>query len=89
MCLVEFDSAASMLREKTGVAERIKKENDKVIDIHCLCHSLNLAVSSVTKVSKHMKDAMDVCLELIKLIKHSSKRECLLNKFFILLLLQF
>ena len=86
---MRFDGTTNMLGEKTGVAERIKKENNKVIDVCCLCHSLNLAVSLVNKVFKCMKDVTDVCLELIELIKHSRKRENLLRKLFVLLLLQF
>ena len=43
--------------------------------IHCLAHSLNLAVQDTCKRSKPMKDLLDITLEVTKLIKASPKRE--------------
>ena len=36
-------------------------------------------MNSVNTISKGMKDFMEVCLEIIKLIKHSPKREASLE----------
>ena len=74
------DGASNMLGKNSGVAKRLKDEHPKALETHCLGHCLNLSVSSVNKVSRGMKDCMDVCLEIIKLIKFSPKREAKLEE---------
>ena len=69
-----------MLGKNSGVAKRLKDEHPKALEMHCLGHCLNLSVSSVNNVSRGMKDCMDVCLEIIKLIKFSPKREAKLEE---------
>ena len=47
---------------------------------HCYGHALNLGVSDAIKNSQAMKDCLDTCTELVKLIKFSPKREAMLRK---------
>ena len=67
------------IEEKTSVATRTKRENKHILHIHCLWHSLNLSIATITKLSKNPRDVIDICLEITKLIKHSPKWETLLG----------
>ena len=73
------DVPSSILVGKSGVAKSIKDASPKVMYASCLGHYLNLSVNSVNTVSKCMKDFMEECLEMIKLIKHSPKQEASLE----------
>ena len=73
------DSAANMLGKNSGVGEQLKREFRKALHSHCLGHCVNLAVKSVNLVSRGMKDCIDVCFEILKLIKYSPKREIALE----------
>ena len=69
-----------MLGPRGGVGTLFHEEHSSALCSHCLCHSLNLSVSSANTVSRSMKDMMDVCLEIVRLIKFSPKRERMLGK---------
>ena len=77
-----YDGASNMLGEKSGVWPRLLKEYPFALYsiASCLCYSLNLSVSSINKVSRSMKDMMDVCIEMTRLLKFSPKRERGLGK---------
>ena len=47
---------------------------------HCYGHALSLGISDTIKRSSAMKDCLDTCWELVKLIKFSPKREAMLSK---------
>ena len=70
-----YDGAFNMLGPKSGVGPRLQKEHPCALYSHCLCHSLNLSVSSINNASRSMKDMMDVYTEMTRLLKFSPKRE--------------
>lgn len=74
-----YDGAASMKGSLNGVAKQILDKNDKALYIHCYGHSLNLAVQDAVKENSLLRDTLDVCNEIIKLIKNSSKRQSVLD----------
>ena len=55
-------------------------EYPKAVFIHCVCHSLNLAVQDSCKGISCIRSALDVIQELSNLIKYSGKRKSLLEK---------
>jgi len=75
-----YDGAATMKGTKTGVATQILSEEPKAVYIHCMGHSLNLAVQDMVKGNKVLKDALDFSYELIKLIKKSPNRNAILDR---------
>ena len=46
---------------------------------HCYGYAFNLAVSDTIKQSPAMKDCLDACFEVVKLIKFSPKQEVMLR----------
>ena len=74
-----YDGASNMLGRKSGVAKLIKDVQKKAIHSHCLGHSTSLSVRSIDDVTRGMRDCMDVCMEIVKLIKFSPKRENMLE----------
>ena len=48
--------------------------------MHCYGHSLTLAVSDTLKSIKCMCDALDVALEICKLLKYSPRRDAIFHK---------
>ena len=75
-----YDGCSTMAGTKAGVAARIQQEEAKAIFTHCYGHALNLSVSDTIKRCKVMKDCLDTCFELIKLIKWSPKRAGMLTR---------
>ena len=64
----------------SGVQARITSEYPKAVFIHCVCHSLNLAVQDSCKGISCIRSALDVIQELSNLIKYSGKRKSLLEQ---------
>ena len=66
-----------MAGARAGVAVKIQELEPRAVFTH---HALNLAVNdTITKVPK-MKDCLDTCYEIVKLIKFSPKREAMLSQ---------
>ena len=57
------------------VATDIQKLEPQALYLHCYGHSLNLAVADTLKSIKCMCDALDVALEICKLLKYSPRRD--------------
>ena len=69
-----------MAGARAGVAVKIQELEPRAVFTHCYGHALNLAVNdTITKVPK-MKDCLDTCYEIVKLIKFSPKREAMLSQ---------
>ncbi|XP_065886227.1 zinc finger MYM-type protein 1-like [Dysidea avara] len=62
---------------RSGVATRIQQLESRAIYTHCYGHSLNLAAGDTIKKSTVMKKALDITLEMSKLIKFLPKRDAL------------
>ena len=75
-----YDGASVMSGLKSGVATRIQQMEPKAIYTHCYGHSLNLAAGDTIKKSAVMKKALDITLEMSKLIKFSPKRDAMFHK---------
>lgn len=69
-----------MAGAKAGVAAKIEEMEPRALFTHCYGHALNLGVSDTIKQSLAMKDCLDTCFELVKLIKFSPKREAMLHE---------
>ena len=65
---------------KNGVVTKIQQIEPKAAFMRCFGNALNLSANDTIKRSTSMKDCLDTCFELIKLIKFSPKQETLLNK---------
>ena len=58
----------------------MKKECDRALYVHCLAHSLNLCLQSVTKQCEIIRNALDLIFELVQLIKFSPKQLSLFDR---------
>ena len=73
-----YDGCSTMAGTKGGVAAKIAQLEPRAVFTHCFGHALNLSVSD-TKNSTAMKDCLNTCYELVKLIKFSPKRVAMLR----------
>ena len=74
-----YDGASTMAGAHSSVAAKIQQLEPKAVFIHCYGHALNLSVNDTVKKCNIMRDCLDTCYELIKLIKFSPKRSAMLN----------
>ena len=74
------DGCSTMTGAKAGVEAKINQMEPRALFTHCYGHALNLAVSDTIKRSRPMRDCLDTCFELVKLIKFSPKREAMLRE---------
>ena len=71
-----------MSGNSSGVAKRVNDIESRAVFVHCMTHSLNLAVQDATRVVKHavakpitlLRDILDLTREVINFIKASPKR---------------
>ena len=75
-----YDGCSTMAGAKAGVARKIEEIEPRAVFTHCFGHALNLGVSDTIKRSLPMKDCLDTCIEVVKLIKFSPKREAMLRE---------
>ena len=66
-----YDGSFNMSGRISGVKARINSEYPKAVFIHCVCHSLNLAVQDSCKGISYLGSALHVIQELSNLIKYS------------------
>ena len=74
-----YDGAANMQGRKSGVAARVLKEEPAALPVHCLAHSLNLCLQDAAKQIVSLRDAIELCREIYKLIELSPKRSFLFS----------
>ena len=75
-----YDEAAAMSGICNGVATQLLREEPHALFTHCYSHSLNLACFDAIKSVPLMRNALDVVLEITKLVKKSPRRDALLQK---------
>ena len=75
-----YDGASNMSGRRSGVAARIQQEEPRALYVHCMGHSLNLAVQDTSCSVKVMADTFDTVLELAKVFKYSAKKKAMLLK---------
>lgn len=66
------DGASVMTGKKNGVIALFKSKNDKIIQVHCLAHRLNLATSQAADKVKAMKEFQELLTSIFYFFKHSS-----------------
>ena len=69
-----------MAGAKGGVAAKIREIEPRAVLTHCYGHAHSLSVSDTVKQSSVMRDCLDTCYELVKLIKFSLKRDAMLTQ---------
>ena len=69
-----------MAGSKSGVAAKIQENEPRAVFTHCYGHALSLSVSDTVKRSSVMRDCLDTCYELVKLIKFSRKYDAMLTR---------
>ena len=69
-----YDGAANMMGHLRGVATQLQTEETRAIPVHCFAHCLNLALQDTAKKSEPIKNALDIVVEICKLITFSPKR---------------
>ena len=72
-----YDGAANISGKRSGVSTQIQMEEPRAVYLHCMGHSLNLAVEDTCR--SIMSDTFDTVLELSKTLKYSSKKAMLLS----------
>ena len=75
-----YDGASTMFGTRTGVAEQIQQEEPKVIFTYCYGHALNFCHRRQNKGLQGSKNALDITLEISKLVKKSPKRDAMFLK---------
>ena len=74
-----FDGASNMSGIRNGVQALLKREKPRALYVHCLAHSLNLAVQDMTAKCDLVRNVMTFVLDLVQLIKFSPKRTSLFD----------
>lgn len=69
-----YDGATNMMGHLRGVATTLQNEQASAIRVHCLSHCLNLCLQDVVRKCQPIKIALDVTMELSKLILYSPKQ---------------
>ncbi len=63
-----------MMGHLSGVATQIQADEATAICVHCFAHCLNLCLQDVAKKSQPVRNALDLVIEVFKLIRYSPKR---------------
>ncbi len=64
---------------RNGVIAKIRNEQPKIIDVHCICHLVNLCVNSAVKVLPFKVD--EVLVDIYYHFHHSVKRITTLKEY--------
>lgn len=67
-----------MQGRRSGVAARFLAEQPAAILVHCCAHSLNLCLQDAGRKLVCLKDALELCREIINLIRFSPSKRLLL-----------
>ena len=69
-----YDGAANMMGHLRGVATQIQSEEKRAIPVHCFAHCLNLCLQDSAKRCEPIRNALDIVIEICKLVMNSQKR---------------
>ena len=67
----------AMSGKRSGVVKQIEEEEQKAIYTYCFGHALNLAANNTTKACTTLNNALDITLEITKLVKLSPRRDAI------------
>ncbi len=76
-----YNGASNMSGHLRGVAAQIKREQPAVLHVHCLAHCLNLCLQDAARICSHVRYALELIIELVKLIKFSPQKILLVSIF--------
>lgn len=68
-----YDGAANMLGHLRGVATQIQYIEKRAIPVYCFAHCLNLCLQDSAKRCEPIRNALDIVIEICKLIMNSPK----------------
>ena len=63
-----------------GVKTQIQAEQPAAISVHCLAHCINLCLQDLCQACNIMRDALDLAIGIIHLIRFSPKRSNLFKE---------
>ena len=63
-----YDGASNMQGRRTGVATRVRNEQPAALPVHCCAHSLNLCLQDAGRKLVCIRDALEVCREVINFL---------------------
>ena len=66
-----YDGAANMSGIMNGAQALLNSQANRALYVHCLEHSLNLCLQSITKICDFIQYALNIIHELVQLIKYS------------------
>ena len=72
-CAQCYDGASNMSGIRQGTATKFLLQEPRALYNHCYGDALNLAVGDTIKQVRLLRDTLDTCFELSKLLKYSSK----------------
>jgi len=75
-----FDGCSTMAGACNGVTAKVQAMEPKAVFIHYYGYTLTMAVGDTIKKCIMLRDCLDTCYELIKLIKWSPKRDAVLTR---------
>ncbi|XP_031329535.1 zinc finger MYM-type protein 1-like [Photinus pyralis] len=74
---IATDGAANMTGALSGLQAKIREIEPRVIQVHCLAHSLNLVVQEAMKVQSTVRDYLATAKDLITFVRASPKRQAM------------
>jgi len=74
-----YDGASVMSGKITGVSQRILDDEPRAVYVHCLAHSLNLALQESARDLPIYRDMLEYTKDIVNLIRASPKRSALLS----------
>lgn len=75
-----YDGASVMSGKVAGVSQRISSLEPRAVYVHCLAHSLNLALQDSARALPLYRDMLEYVKDIVNLIRMSPKRSALLNR---------
>ena len=75
-----YDRVSNMMGQLNGVATHIQAEEATVIPVYCLVHCLDLYLQDVAKKTLAVRNALELVMEISKLIKYSPKRSLVFKR---------
>ena len=74
------DGASVMTGKNTGVATRLKAENKRLINVHCICHCLALACGDANDNVTYIKTIEKILIQLWSLFKKPAPKRAKYGK---------
>ena len=68
------DGASVMVGKSNGVTAKLRQSNDKLLNMHCVCHRLALACTDSCHELKYIKEVVDILRQLWYYFHNSPKK---------------